>query len=399
MKIHIDKVRVTPSNMKFAFCVYGEPTDEVAAWAAHWGFRQEKSGPFTNLLVPVGYDITQCFETPEPHEYLDGFSPNLNKHLHLGHFCNLILAKALMGLKCANKTVAILGDTLDGEVDKEDALVAFKKWCGTFDYKVDKTLYASQVVLSEEQEDKMLIPGEGKYKGTLCFYTGEQKVVGKKADGKTTYFYQDIALAHTLEKPYAVITGTEQKEHFEMVQKLCPWMDHIGMGLVKNDGKKMSSREGNVIMMQEIIDELQEQFDNIHLTYNAVAGQLLNYSPASEKNIVKSQLTDPKHSPGVYLSYAMARLISAGCKLNIESRLQSIPLQYAWLKAKSKIDPSILLKALMDHAKSVHSLYEQHPIKGNFENRLMFEGLLADLAFGMTELGMFIVTNVPERID
>ena len=383
--------------MEFAFCVYGEPTPEVAAWAAHWGFREQKSGPFTNLLVPVGYDITQCFETPEPYEYLDGFSPNLNKHLHLGHFCNLVLANALMKLGVAKQTVAILGDTLEGEVSKEDALAAFKMWCGTFSYDVDKTLLASEVKLSQEQEDEMLVPGEGKYEGTLCFDTGEQKVVGKKADGSTTYFYQDIALAYELNKPYAVITGTEQKEHFEMVQKLCPWMDHIGMGLVKNDGKKMSSREGNVIMMADIVSELNNQFENMGLTYNAVAGQLLNYSPASEKNIVKSKLTDPKHSPGVYLSYAMARLHSAGCKSEAQDRFQSIPLQYAWVKAQEKRDPSILLKALMDHAKSIHSLYEQHPIKGNFENRLMFEGLLNDLKFGMSQLGLFPVYKVPER--
>lgn len=397
MKIHIDDVRITPPSLDFAFCVYGEPSETIIKWANHWGFKSEKSGAFTNFLIPQGYNITQCFEEPECFEYLDGFSPNLNKHLHIGHFSNLIIAKALSSLRASKSTVSILGDTLKGEVHPHDALTAFIRHCEAFDYKVSQRFFASEVELTKEQEDILLTPGEGDYEGTMCFTINDQRVVGRKADGNTTYFYQDIALAHLLKKPYLIITGTEQKEHFAMVKQLCPWAHHLGIGLVKNNGVKMSSRAGNVIMMDEIIDELNLQFYNIELTYNAVAGQILNYSPSSEKNIVKSQLTDPKHSPGVYLSYAMARLFSAGCTLEIVDNFQSIPLQYAWMKSKVKLDPSILLKALVEHAKTIHALYEKHTIKDNFENRLFFNGLLSDLALGMTELGLFIITQVPNR--
>jgi hypothetical protein len=93
----------------------------------------------------------------------------------------------------------------------------------------------------------------------------------------------------------------------------------------------------------------------------------------------------------------MARLFSAGCSLSVVHKFESISLQYAWLKSKVKMDPSILLKALMEHAKNINALYEKHRIQDNVENLFFFNRLLSDLAFGMGELGMYIIQHVPNR--
>ena len=395
MKLEINKIRTTPPGMNFAFCVYGEPTQEVLDWAEKWGFPKEVSGAFTNFKVPKGYDLSECFEKPVPYAYLDGFSPNLNKHLHLGHFCNVVLAKALLGMGVAEQTLAILGDTLKGEVSAYDAKFALEKHCKDFNYTIVKTILASEVHLKESIEEALLSPGEGKYAGALCFSHDKGREVGLRSDGSTTYFYQDIALAHMLKDPYLVITGDEQKEHFAHVKEICNWVDYLGMGLVLNDGVKMSSRKGNVIMMQEIIDELQAEFDNIQLVYNIVAGKLLNYAPSSSKNIIKKELMQVGSSPGLYLSYAMARLQSAGCTFLAVNKFNDTKLQFEQARALSEKDPSILLKALMGHAKNINKLYEDNPIKGNENNQIFFSGLLEDLAYGMTKLGMFHVCRVP----
>lgn len=398
MKIELDKIRTTPPDMDFSFCVYGEPSEEVKEWAAKWGFPLQPSGPFTNLRVPKGYDLSECFVLPKPYKYLDGFSPNLNKHLHVGHFANLILAKAMMGMGVAEATIAILGDTLEGEVSAHDAKTAFDNHCKNFDYTVEKTILASGAHLPEDIENILLTPGEGKYKGTMCFSFDDGKVVGLKEDGSTTYTYQDIALAYMHKnQPYLIITGDEQNVHFKKVNQLCGWVDHVGMGLVLNNGVKMSSRSGNVIMMQEIIDELQEEFGNIQLVYNIVAGKMLNYAPKSTKNLIKKDLLQAGSSPGLYLSYAMARLVGAGCEFYPTEKFNDVALQFAYFRAINERDPSILLKALMVHAKLIHKLYDEHPIKGNEQNRVFLGGILEDLAFGMTKLGMFHITEIPRR--
>jgi hypothetical protein len=398
MKIELDKIRTTPPGMDFSFCVYGKPSEEIVEWAAKWGFPQKESGVFTNFIVPKGYDLSECFDLPAPYKYLDGFSPNLNKHLHVGHFCNMILAKAMMSMGVAEQTIAILGDTLEGEVKSHEAKTAFEKYCKDFNYTVGRTVLASGAHLSEDVEKTLLTPGEGEYEGTMCFSFNEGKAVGLKKDGSTTYIYQDIALAYMFkDQPYLIITGDEQVTHFKKVNELCNWVDHLGMGLVLNNGEKMSSRKGNTIMMQEIIDELMGEFQNMELVYNVVAGKMLNYSPKSSKNLVKEDLMKASASPGLYISYAMARLLKAGCQFMPVEKFNDTSLQFSYFRAQAERDPSILLKAVVGHAKIIHKLYEEHPIKGNEQNRVFLSGLLEDLAFGMTTLGMFHINEVPKR--
>ena len=98
---------------------------------------------------------------------MDGFSPNLNKFNHVGGLSNLIIAKALQSLQVANKTIALLGDTLPATtVKKKDALTAYKQMCVDFDYNLNKIYFASKQIL---KNDTLLIPGTDKYIGSFVF--------------------------------------------------------------------------------------------------------------------------------------------------------------------------------------------------------------------------------------
>lgn len=95
MKIE-PKIGLTPPEFGEGLCVYGEPQEEIQQWCAHHGIQMASAGRYTNLVMP---EVTSgLFKHPEPYQYLDGFSPNLNKHLHLGHLSNLVLAKYGNGL-------------------------------------------------------------------------------------------------------------------------------------------------------------------------------------------------------------------------------------------------------------------------------------------------------------
>src|ERR1700753_971453 len=121
MKLALNKIKQIPKNLGFGFCVYGKPTDEISEWSKLNNLVLQDSGPYTNVILNENTNLEDIFETPRIFEYGDFFSPNLNKHLHLGHLSNLIIAKSLQSLGIAKTTIAILGDTLEGAVDKKDA--------------------------------------------------------------------------------------------------------------------------------------------------------------------------------------------------------------------------------------------------------------------------------------
>ena len=396
--LDISKIKTTPPHMDFGFCVYGEPSQEVINWAGVHGFKLEPSGKFTNILIPEGYDLLKCFHKPSVPVYLDGFSPNLNKELHFGHFTNFIVAKSLQCLT-QMKPVAILGDTLGTEEINEENLDFLKTFFK--DYGYDPELYfASKMKL---KDDSILIDGEGKYEGTKVFDLGEEKMVGIKSDGSTNYFYQDICFAQELDNPTLIITGSEQKEHFEKVAQVNPNVQHKSLGLVKvkagdklsadNQEQKMSSRLGNVIFMKDVIIDLLEEFGNEELAYNVIAGKILSYKVSSEKKVNKEELSDHGKSEGLYVSYTMARLKSAGCEV-IGSELTDHKLVHAWLMSIKNFEPHFLMKALVDLCKEVNGLYQTHHIKDNEDNKQMFTKKLAQIEQACKFLGLYSIDEV-----
>jgi len=397
MKLKISDIKTTPKNMEFNFCVWGEPSQKVMDWISHWNLKAEKSGGFTNIFIGDS-DIYKMFEEPKLYSFVDGFSPNLNKHLHLGHLSNLIFAKSIQSLGIGQKNIAILGDTLTGKIDTDDALDKFKSYCKSFGYNIDYTYFASK---QELIDSSILDYGYGDYAGTFTFDVGDSKIVGIKSDGSTSYFYQDVALAQALvgspksPKPILYITGFEQENHFKSLKFLFPHNDHIGLGLVMINGKKMSSSEGNVIMMEDILNQVADKFNgDKNLAWNVISGHILKYSPESVKNIDLKSIGDVKSSWGLYLSYTLAKMKSAGMLPNTNSDFISNQLKWGYLQSKTEKSPHYLFNSLVDHCKKISQLYTKLHIKDNIDNQKMYQPLLDDLLLGMTKLGMFDIDNV-----
>lgn len=404
MKININKIKPVPKHAPkssdivetitsddLTLGVYGEPDSVIKNWIEHHGFSTYKEGSYTNIIIPSSIDFKNLFEDSMTFEYMDGFSPNLNKYLHIGHFSNLVLCKAFKGLGVCKNTVSIYGDTLQGEVSKESALQKLKEYYEHFNFSPDKVLFASEVKYSGNK----LKPGTGKKEGTQVFNVNNNEIVGVKSDGSTSYFYQDVALAEILNAPTLYLTGSEQIPHFADLQQLFPHIKHIGLGLVKVDGLKMSSRLGNVIFVSEFIDEMNDIFlSDSNLIYNVFAGFILKSNPEADKNINIKTIDNPKNSAGLYISYTMARLNKAGCVLKAADAFKSLSLQFAFQKAKSALKPNILFEELVSHCKMLNSLYLTHRIQENPENQAMFNEKLADLVLGVKILGMFPVEYV-----
>lgn len=360
-------------------------------WINVNSFQIEATEKYTNIIIPDDVKLSNIFLSKEKFEWMDGFSPNLNKELHIGHFSNFVLGKAFKSLGVCDKIVSIYGDTLDGSVSKEDSIKALNCYLNDFQYFIDKSFMASEMTCN----DDLLKNGEDKYEGTKIFEAGEDKVVGVKSTGQTSYFYQDVALAQTLNASTLYLTGKEQCNHFDVLKKLFPHIHHIGLGLVKVSGMKMASRIGNVVLMKDFIEQMKDTFEgNLQLIYNVFAGFILKSSPEVDKGIDLDMISNPKNSAGLYLSYTMARLMSAGCESRNSGSFNSKELEFAYLKASFNLKPNILFEGLVDHCKEINLLYMNHVIKNNDDNKKMFDVMLSDLIFGCVKLGLFIIDKV-----
>lgn len=392
MKIDINKIKVVPKSFSndFKFCVYGKPEDDVEQWINFHSLKIETTEKYTDIILPDNIKLSDMFFESKTFEWMDGFSPNLNKKLHIGHFSNLVIGKAFKSLGVCEKTVSIYGDTLEGEVTKEDAMESLKKYQNDFQFFTDKSLMASEVKYNGD----LLKDGSGVYEGTKIFEIGDVKIVGIKSTGQTSYFYQDVSLAEMLNAPTLYLTGSEQCNHFEILKKLFPHIQHIGLGLVKV-GTKMSTRLGNVIYIEEFIDLIKETFHgNLQLIYNVFAGFILKSNPDVDKGINLDIIGNPKNSSGLYLSYTMARLNSAGCDLNHSGKFNSQALEFAFLKSKVNLKPNILFEALVEYCKEINTLYKYHIIQDNDDNKKMFNVMLSDLIYGCSKLGLFTIDKV-----
>jgi arginyl-tRNA synthetase len=403
MKLDINKIKIVPKNITnvFTLCVYGNLEDsnnsEVNDWIKFNNFSTEKNDNYVNIIIP-NVDLSTIFNSPKEFQYLDGFSPNLNKKLHIGHFSNLVLGKAFKSLGICKNIVSIYGDTLSGEVSKEDAINALHKYQELFEFIPDIEYFASEMKVNTTT----LYDGLGDYSGTKVFYpmsfsSGKafSPIVGIKSDGSTSYFYQDVALSEKLNAPTLYLTGLEQNNHFEALKTIFPHIQHVGLGLVKLTEGKMSSRLGNVIFIEDFINNLLEIFNNDYkLIYNVFAGFILKSNTFVDKNINLELINNAKNSAGLYLSYTMARLHSAGCELKTNNKFNSKYLEFALLRAQFELNPKILFEELVDLCKDINILYMTHHIKDNNENKIMFEEKLSDLIHGCKLLGLFIIDKV-----
>jgi hypothetical protein len=83
MKIDINKVKIVPKSISkdFQFCVFGTPEKDVQDWIDANGFSTIKSENFVNIIIPAETNLSDIFLEPKQFEWMDGFSPNLNKFI------------------------------------------------------------------------------------------------------------------------------------------------------------------------------------------------------------------------------------------------------------------------------------------------------------------------------
>ena len=127
-----------------------------------------------------------------------------------------------------------------------------------------------------ELEAKQLLKEDN---GAMIVDLGEDKVPAliKRADGGSLYITRDLAAIFDRMKDYnfdlaLYVVGNEQRLHFEQLKSVLTLMgydygnriSHVNFGLVLQNGKKMSTRTGNVVKLYDVLEQA------IKIAYEAI---------------------------------------------------------------------------------------------------------------------------------
>ncbi|MBM7871119.1 arginyl-tRNA synthetase [Clostridium pascui] len=229
----------------------------------------------------------------------------------------------------------------------------------------------------------------------------------KKSDGATIYATRDLAAAVYRKNTYdfdksIYVVGLEQSLHFKQVfttLKLMgkEWADyckHVGFGLVRFADRKLSTRKGEVIFLEELLNESIEKTAAVIKEKNpdlenkeevakkvGIGAVIFTYLKNNrERDIVfnwEEMLSfDGETGPYVQYSYARGKSIlrKAG---NIEGSINYKKLSSkeefelaktlssfneAILYSIDKLEPSIVTRYVIDVAKGFNKFYNAHSI-------------------------------------
>lgn len=161
---------------------------------------------------------------------------------------------------------------------REASLDSFEKTMGRLGAKFDHNWFESEFEdKAQELTDKLLAQGIAELsEGAVIIRTFEDKppLVARKSDGTTLYASRDLASAVERLKRWKpakliYVVATEQNLHFSNLDKALERMGypgilaHIRFGMVSLPTGKISTREGRVVYLDELLDEAEQRAEEI----------------------------------------------------------------------------------------------------------------------------------------
>ncbi|WP_315078686.1 arginine--tRNA ligase [uncultured Clostridium sp.] len=262
------------------------------------------------------------------------------------------------------------------------------------------------VVVNELKDKRLLVESNGAQVVMLDDYNMPPCIV-LKGDGASIYATRDLAAAMYRKKTYdfyksIYVVGSPQALHFKQVFKVLElagheWANdcvHVGFGLVKFADRKLSTRKGEVVLLDDLIRESVEKTLEVINEKNpnlenkeevakkiGVGAIIFTYLKNSrEKDIVfdwKEILSfEGETGPYVQYSYARANSIISRAE-NISSKVDFSKLsskeEFELVKvlanfnnqiklATDKLEPSILTRYVIEVAKSFNKFYNAHSV-------------------------------------
>ena len=251
----------------------------------------------------------------------------------------------------------------------------------------------------------------------------------RKSDGGYNYTTSDLACVESRVAEYAperivYVTDDRQQLHFRQFFSIARKMGvttalvHVPFGLMSFQGKAISTREGNLIRLDDLLEEAKRRAYDIvkdrggdgrlaeQIGYGAVKYTDLSHDPATAIDFSWDKALALEGNSGPYLQYAYARVCSllekaGGAKeagafsvaLPQERRLALQLLEFpgAVCRAAEAYKPSVLADFLFQTAQLYSTFYQASPILKSAERaaRLRLAALFGKiLSKGLEILGI-----------
>jgi arginyl-tRNA synthetase len=266
-----------------------------------------------------------------------------------------------------------------------------------------------------ESEGAVIFKGEKYGLHTRVFIT---------SDGNTTYEGKDMALAYKqfADFPFDLnihVVANEQTGYFQVVIKALELVDpkfkgreyHLPMGMVNLVGRKISSRTGDILTVDGLLEEVKELLPvksseeiNEAVAIGAVKYSVLKAQPTLNVAFDIKQSVNLEGNSGPYLQYTYARTKSVISKAGPSVMPKSCHLQVSYTinkeelhilrylyrfpeaveEAAKRYGPNLICNYLYELAQRFNTFYNQHSIlsadnKDSKEFRLILTAVVSQI--------------------
>ena len=297
-------------------------------------------------------------------------------------------------------------------------------------------------VLTELCDKKIAVDDDG---AKVVFFDEKDKLfpcIVQKKDGAFLYSTSDIATIKFRKDNYDInkiiyLTDERQQDHFKQFFKITEMMGweiekhHIWFGIMRFADGVFSSRKGNVIRLEQLLDEAKRRAYEIVESKNEKNNNLTSEEKENIAEVVGvssvkyADLSQNRQSPIIfewdkilsfegntapYLLYSYARIQSILNKLseteksklkdakinitneaerNLASYISTFPMSV--LKAAETFKPNLIADYLFDLSKMINSFYNSCPILNQDEEVLLSRAILMDKATYIMKEGLSLL--------
>jgi arginyl-tRNA synthetase len=283
------------------------------------------------------------------------------------------------------------------------SLVYYDIFYSRFGTKFDRLFFESEVAAEGKQLVQQNTPRVFEVSEGAVIFDGEKYGLHKRVfitkDGNPTYEGKEMALAYLQYKTFPFdtvihVVANEQTGYFQVVIKALELIDpifsgrefHLSMGMVNLVGRKMSSRTGEIMTVDGMLDEvrlnLPVKTEDGHIseviTLGAVKYSVLKTHPTMNVTFDIKQSVNLEGNSGPYLQYTFARtqsvIVKAGVHENYTSENYGMNTEEEAIvrylhrysevaeEAALRYSPNLICNYLYELAQRFNKFYNQHSI-------------------------------------
>ncbi len=416
----LEKVGYTPIKINY-LGDYGTQFGKLITAYRLWGNEEDvKKDPITNLF----HYYVKFHEEAEKDPKLEDEGRAAFKKLENGDEEEIKLWKwfrevSLQEFNRIYKELGVTFDSYNGEAFFNDKM---------------------QPVVDELREKGLLEESRGAQ--VVKLGEDENPALILKSDGSSLYMTRDLAAALYRKKEYdfvmsLYVAGGEQTGHFKQLKQVLKkmgydWSDnihHIPFGLITQGGKKLSTRKGNVVFLDQVLkdavslaeQQIEEKNPNLankkQVAHDVGVGAVVFHDLKNDRmdnfDFDLEEVVRFEGDTGPYVQYTNARAQSILRKANKEISMDNLSLNDDWSfavakaladfpaiveKASEKFEPSIIAKYALDLSKKFNKYYANVRILDEDDQLNARLALVQATSIVLTEALRLLGVNAPKEM-